>query len=75
MYSSSTSESALTECPHHRLWTDEQNLKFVEELYPWFLKVFLLLSHIMKADAARYMYMHHYGGAVPLPVLSPSLVG
>ncbi len=44
-------------------------MKLVEELYPWFLKVFTTLSHIMKADAARYMYMHHYGGADPLPVL------
>ena len=56
----------LTGRLHDRLWTDEMNLKLVENLYPWFLKVFTSLDHIMKADAARYMYMHHYGGAHPL---------
>ena len=64
----------VTERLHARLWTDDMNLKLVETSYPWFLNVFTSLDHIMRADSARYMYMHHYGGADPFAALSQRLI-
>ena len=46
-----------------RLWTDEDNRRLVTEHYPWFLDTYdSLPKPVMKADASRYLYMHHMGG-------------
>jgi hypothetical protein len=47
----------------YQLWTDESMHRFVAERYPDFLTVFdgYPLS-IMRVDAARYLWMHAYGG-------------
>ena len=45
------------------LWTDEDNLKLVEKYAPWFLNTYEdLTSEIYRADTARNMYMHVFGG-------------
>ncbi|KAI9192968.1 nucleotide-diphospho-sugar transferase [Polychytrium aggregatum] len=45
------------------LWTDEENRNLVSHHYPWFLSTYdSLPKPIMRADAARYIYMHKYGG-------------
>lgn len=45
------------------LWTDADNRNLVEKHFPWFLQRYNLLpKNIMRADAARYMYMYLYGG-------------
>ncbi|KAL6721062.1 hypothetical protein ACLMJK_000162 [Lecanora helva] len=45
------------------LWTDEDNLKLVEKYAPWFnLTYEFLRSEIYRADAARNIYMHIFGG-------------
>ena len=46
-----------------RLWTDEDNRRLVTDHYPWFLDTYdSLPKPVMKADASRYLYMHHIGG-------------
>ena len=46
-----------------RLWTDDENRRLVTEHYPWFLDTYdSLPKPVMKADASRYLYMHHIGG-------------
>lgn len=58
-------ESILT---HHADWeyklhTDEDNLRIIGSKYPEFLECFISLpSNIMRADAARYVYMYVMGG-------------
>jgi mannosyltransferase OCH1-like enzyme len=47
----------------YRLWTDEDNLELVKHHYPGFLKIYTELpKNIMRADAIRYLIMHHIGG-------------
>lgn len=47
----------------YKFWTDEDNRKLVQDLFPSFLAVYDSLRHpIQKADSARYMYMYAYGG-------------
>ncbi len=47
----------------YRLWTDEDNLELVRNHYPAFLKIYMELpKNIMRADAIRYLIMHHIGG-------------
>lgn len=47
----------------YHLWTDDDNRELVKQYYPWFLNTYdALPMHIMRADAVRYMYMHHFGG-------------
>ncbi|KAJ3053690.1 hypothetical protein HK097_003616 [Rhizophlyctis rosea] len=47
----------------HILWTDATNRNLVATHYPWFLPYYdRLPSKIAKADASRYLYMHHMGG-------------
>lgn len=47
----------------YRLWTDEDNLELVRNHYPGFLKLYTELpKNIMRADAIRYLIMHHTGG-------------
>ena len=46
-----------------KLWTDEDNLEMVKSDFEWFLPAYERLpSNIQRADAARLMYMHKYGG-------------
>ena len=46
-----------------KFWTDEDNEKLIKDHYPWFLPYWnQYLWPIQKADAARYFYMHRYGG-------------
>ena len=45
------------------LWTDEDNLKLVQRFAPWFLNTYEdLETEIYRADAARNIYMHVFGG-------------
>lgn len=45
------------------LWTDADNMKLVEKYAPWFASTYEALhSEIYRADTARNIYMHVYGG-------------
>lgn len=45
------------------LWTDEDNRKFIQKHYPWFLRIYdSYPEHIMRVDAVRYFLLYHYGG-------------
>lgn len=45
------------------LWTDEDNLILVEKYAPWFASTYdALHSEIYRADTARNVYMHVFGG-------------
>ena len=45
------------------LWTDEDNLQLVQKYAPWFENTYdALYSEIYRADAARNIYMHVFGG-------------
>ena len=45
------------------LWTDEDNTKLVEKYAPWFTDTYDgLRSGIYRADTARNIYMHVFGG-------------
>ena len=45
------------------LWTDEDNMKLVEKYAPWFASTYdALHSEIYRADTARNIYMHVFGG-------------
>ncbi|MCC6982799.1 MAG: glycosyl transferase [Bauldia sp.] len=47
----------------YRLWTDRMLLDFVAEKYPDFLPVYAAYPQpIMRADAGRYLLLHHFGG-------------
>ena len=57
--------SWITNNPDYQyyLWTDEENRKFLEDFYPWFLNTYDKLSEpIMRADAMRPFYLYHFGG-------------
>ncbi len=46
-----------------RLWTDYSTRNFVSQYYSWFLDVFDGYdSAIKRVDAARYLWLHHFGG-------------
>ena len=46
-----------------RLWTDEDNRNFVATEYPEILEVYDAYSYgIQRADAIRYLLLHHFGG-------------
>ena len=48
----------------YRLWTDAENRELVREHYPWLLDIYDgLPENIMRADMARILYMHQFGGA------------
>ncbi len=45
------------------LWTDQDNMKLVEKYAPWFSSTYeALRSEIYRADTARNIYMHVFGG-------------
>jgi inositol phosphorylceramide mannosyltransferase catalytic subunit len=45
------------------LWTDEDNRLLVGHFYPEYLEFYDALPHpVMRADVARMMYLHRYGG-------------
>ncbi|MBM4310813.1 MAG: hypothetical protein FJ119_07695 [Deltaproteobacteria bacterium] len=47
----------------YHLWTDQDCRSFVRERYPAFLALYdSYTSSISRADAARYLLLHHYGG-------------
>lgn len=47
----------------YRLWTDEANRELVREHYPWLLETYdSFPENIMRADTARVLYLHKYGG-------------
>ena len=47
----------------YRLWTDTENRELVQEHYPWLLQTYdRLPGNIMRADMARIMYLHQFGG-------------
>jgi len=47
----------------HVLWTDDDNLLMVEKFYKEFLDTYKgLPMEVMRADMARVLYMHRYGG-------------
>lgn len=46
-----------------RLWTDDDNLRLVEEDYPHLLDLYLQYPFaIQRADLARILYLHKHGG-------------
>ena len=48
----------------YRLWTDVANRALVAEHYPWLLETYdAFPENIMRADTARILYMHRFGGA------------
>jgi len=52
----------------YKLWTDEANRNLVKEHYPWLLETYDgFPENIMRADTARILYMHHYGGESEWP--------
>lgn len=56
----------------YKLWTDEANRKLVKEHYPWLLETYdSFPENIMRADTARVLYMHHYGGKFMISTASP----
>lgn len=70
--------------PHYeyRLWTDADNAAFVREHYPELDALYRSFDReIFRADMARCLYLHHYGGVYvdldiePLRTLDPLLVG
>jgi len=47
----------------YKLWTDDDNEKFIRIYYPWFLKTYQGYDkHIKRVDAVRYFLLYHYGG-------------
>ena len=47
----------------YRLWTNEDNLRFMSEHYPQHLAMFKgYKQEIKRADAVRYFLLDHYGG-------------
>ena len=45
------------------LWTDADNRRFIQQHYPWFLRIYdAYPEHIMRVDAVRYFILHYYGG-------------
>lgn len=47
----------------YRLWTDKDNMNFVEDNYPEFLNIFSSYpKNIMRADVIRYLIMNKIGG-------------
>lgn len=47
----------------YRLWTDDDNRRFLQAHYPSFMDVYdAYSSNIKRADAVRYFLLHHYGG-------------
>src|SRR5262245_1687646 len=47
----------------YRLWTDEDNRRFIHTHYAWFLPTYDAYPEaIMRVDAVRYFLLHHYGG-------------
>jgi mannosyltransferase OCH1-like enzyme len=47
----------------YQYWTDQDNLKLVEQIYPTKLDEFVIFPHgVIKSDVARYLYMYQYGG-------------
>ena len=47
----------------YKLWTDKDNILFLEENYSWFVDTYLNYGeNIMRADAIRYFILNHYGG-------------
>lgn len=58
-------ETWIAHHPHaeHRFWTDKDNLAFLEKHYAWFVPAYKMYpENIMRADAARYFIINHYGG-------------
>jgi mannosyltransferase OCH1-like enzyme len=46
-----------------KLWTDEDNRRLVTDYFPWLLSVYdNFPKNIMRADTARYLYLHLHGG-------------
>ena len=47
----------------YRLWTDDDNRRFIHTHYAWFLPTYDAYPEaIMRVDAVRYFLLHHYGG-------------
>lgn len=47
----------------HRLWTDDDLRRLVQDCYSWFLPMYdAYPKHIMRVDAARYFLLHRHGG-------------
>jgi hypothetical protein len=59
----------------YRLWTDEDNLRFITERFPWFLDTYRAYTHdIERADAIRYFLLYEFGGVyidIDMEILRP----
>jgi mannosyltransferase OCH1-like enzyme len=65
----------------YRFWTDRSTRSFVAARFPWFLATYDGYgSPIMRVDAARYLWMWHFGGVYidldmePVRALDPLLM-
>lgn len=48
----------------YTLWDDDDNRRFIEDQYPWFLPTYdAFPAEIYRADAVRYFHLYHFGGA------------
>lgn len=51
--------------PGHKvlLWDDDDNRRFIEQQFPWFLNTYNSYpTEIFRADAVRYFFLFHHGG-------------
>ena len=47
----------------YKLWTDDDNRKFIQDKFPWFLQTFDNFPYgIQRADVIRYCILYEYGG-------------
>jgi len=47
----------------YRLWSDRELLEFIAAHYPAYLDIYCSYRQgVQRADAARYMLLHHFGG-------------
>lgn len=47
----------------YRLWTDDDNRRFIRDEFPWFLEQYDAFDrHIFRVDLVRFFYLFKYGG-------------
>ena len=47
----------------HIIWDDDDNRRFIDAMYPWFLPTYDgYEANIMRVDAVRYFFLYSFGG-------------
>lgn len=60
---SSWRDLAVEDGWEYKLWTDDSNLEFLSENYPWAVDFYNRLNFgIQRSHLMRYFYMYHFGG-------------